>query len=84
MTAIGGAGHGSRFIQGSAVERLLGCLGKVQEFIKAQVSKLEKLDDTFLNGELLTCVNITMLSAGKQINVVPDEASACKCFVVNV
>lgn len=63
-------------LQGTAMERLLRILGRVQQFRDDQVARLARSDDVLRDCGKFTSVNITMLSAGKQVNVIPDEAVA--------
>lgn len=76
ITATGNAGHGSAMLQGTAIERLLQSLEMVQEFRSEQMARLVKSDNQLRDCGRLTSVNITMLEAGKQVNVIPDEAIA--------
>ena len=72
----GAAGHGSSLLQGTAVERLMKVLNAVSEFRSLQVDRLAKSDDYVRDCGKFTSVNITMLNAGSQVNVIPDEACA--------
>lgn len=76
IIAKGNAGHGSVMLQGTAVERLLNCLQKVRQFRVEQLGKLCKSDNMIRDAGKFTSVNITMLKAGQQTNVIPDEAIA--------
>lgn len=77
IRTTGNAGHGSALLQGTAVERLLKILGRVCDFRDAQLAKLTQSDNVLRDCGKFTSVNITMLSGGKQVNVIPDEALAC-------
>lgn len=59
------------------MERLLGCLSRVQAFRAAQMAKLTSSPNALRDSGHITSVNITMMEAGKQVNVIPDVASAC-------
>jgi aminoacylase len=79
LTANGGAGHASRFVEPSAVDRLLKCLEKFSRFRETEKARLE----TNRTGEGqklqlgdVTTTNITLLNAGVQMNVVPAQVSA--------
>ena len=58
------------------MERLLRILGRVPKFRDDPVARLTRSDDVLRDCGKFTSVNITMLSAGKQVNVIPDEAVA--------
>ena len=82
VTATGAAGHGSRFIEGTAVGKLARVIDKMLAFREAQRAELEA---TCACGKQLgdfTSVNCTMLSAGEpdpakaQYNVIPTVATA--------
>ncbi|OZJ02963.1 hypothetical protein BZG36_04519 [Bifiguratus adelaidae] len=79
ITAKGPVGHGSQFIQDVATIKLVKVLRKFIEFREEQEKQLEigVHDDgrAFTLGDVTT-VNLTMLEAGVQYNVVPNEASA--------
>lgn len=76
IVATGTAGHGSALLQGCAVDRLLRVLERIQDFRAKQVHRLTTIGDEFVNSGKITSINITRLHAGKQINVIPDEAVA--------
>ena len=80
IKATGNAGHGSAFVQGTAVERILVVLQRIQEFRDQQLKKVTRSSDLWRDMGRMTSVNVTMLEAGKQINVIPDEACACRRF----
>jgi aminoacylase len=73
VIAHGAAGHGSSLAQGTSNERLLKCLLKFSEWREEQTRRL-----VAANGDLgaVTSINITMLQAGKQCNVIPEVAEA--------
>ncbi|KAI8906259.1 hypothetical protein EDD86DRAFT_210233 [Gorgonomyces haynaldii] len=79
LKAKGGAGHGSKFIEPNATVRLLKVLDRFSSFRQHELNRLEygKHDDgrPLLLGDVTT-VNITILQAGQQTNVVPEEAIA--------
>lgn len=72
MMIAGNAGHGSVFIQNAAVEKLSIVLQRIYDFRK---SELKKMSDDRSIGQLgkVTTVNVNMIQAGKQWNVVPDS-----------
>eukprot|EP00301_Raphidiophrys_heterophryoidea_P005207 c12215_g1_i4.p1 GENE.c12215_g1_i4~~c12215_g1_i4.p1 ORF type:complete len:430 (-),score=129.43 c12215_g1_i4:173-1429(-) len=82
VTATGNAGHGSRFIPDTAVEKLMRFLNHVYEFRKSEFEKLgghgcahsaaKKLGD-------VTTINVTMLDAG-----VTRGANGENVFALNV
>lgn len=70
----GNPGHGSRFIENTAAEKLRNIINSFldfrgQEENKLKCSKCLKLGD-------VTTVNLTLLQGGVQFNVVPNELSA--------
>ena len=82
VTATGAAGHGSRFIEGTAVNKLARVVEKMLAFREDQK---RQLDATCHCGKQLgdfTSVNCTMLQAGEpdparpQYNVIPTVATA--------
>ncbi|EGC38242.1 hypothetical protein DICPUDRAFT_53427 [Dictyostelium purpureum] len=85
ITAVGNAGHGSRFIEGTAVEKLMRTVNKMLAFRQEQSEKLHKCDHEC--GKKLgdvTSLNLTVLKAGipqdhsnnYSYNVVPTQAEA--------
>ncbi|KAJ3372196.1 adenylate cyclase [Kappamyces sp. JEL0680] len=77
IKAVGGAGHGSKFIEPSATIRLLRVLDHFVQFRESEKQRMEtgKTADgrAFRLGDVTTC-NITMLKAGSQLNVVHELA----------
>ena len=70
ITANGPTGHGSRFIQNTAVEKLANILNRIYKYRKEQEDKCKcnRL------GDVLT-VNVTGLKAGVDAhNVIPSKA----------
>ncbi|KAJ3010917.1 adenylate cyclase [Thoreauomyces humboldtii] len=79
ITAKGGAGHGSQFIEPSATSRLVKVLGKFFAFREAEANRLKfgkKEDGTHFKLGDVTTTNVTILKGGVQHNVVPETASA--------
>ena len=70
----GNPGHGSRFIEGAPGEKIRILLNKLLDY-REQQRKLLESDDKLLLGDV-TSVNLTMLSGGVQMNVVPSELVA--------
>ncbi|KAJ3291012.1 adenylate cyclase, partial [Borealophlyctis nickersoniae] len=79
VTAKGMAGHGSQFLEPCATVRLHKVISKFLAFREAEKARLEygrkESGVKFTLGDV-TSTNLTMLKAGVQINVVPEEASA--------
>ncbi|OLY81648.1 Aminoacylase-1 [Smittium mucronatum] len=76
-TAHGNTGHGSQFIQGTAMEKLLPVINELLKLRESEKARLETLNgslETTLG--LVTTVNLTILEGGKQANVVPESFSA--------
>lgn len=46
------------------------------------MAKLTDSSNVLRDSGRITSVNITMLAAGKQLNVIPDEATACMLWTV--
>lgn len=76
IKATGNAGHGSALLQGTAVERLERVLSSIQAFRAEQIQRLARSEFAARDSGKFTSINITMLEAGKQMNVIPDEATA--------
>ncbi|KAL2915548.1 adenylate cyclase [Polyrhizophydium stewartii] len=79
ITAKGGAGHGSKFIEPSATERLVRTLDKFVAFRNSEKQRLAVCRNEFgrpLRLGDVTTTNITLMNAGVQFNVVPEEAWA--------
>jgi len=83
ITAVGNAGHGSRFIEGTAVEKLMRTINKMLEFRQQQFDLLHKGHHEC--GKKLgdvTSLNLTVLKAGVNngdsynYNVIPTQAEA--------
>ncbi|RKP39517.1 aminoacylase-1 isoform a [Dimargaris cristalligena] len=79
FTAHGNTGHGSQFIQGTAMTKIMGVVNELLAFrdreehhegeSRAQFAPRLRLGD-------VTSVNLTMLHCGKQVNVVPESVEA--------
>ena len=82
VTATGAAGHGSRFIEGTAVVKLAKVIDKMLAFREAQRAELEATCGCGKQLGDFTSVNCTMLSAGEadpakaQYNAIPTTAVA--------
>lgn len=82
VQATGAAGHGSRFVQGTAVARLLTFLDRVMEYRRGQEAELEAKCGCGKSLGDVTSMNVTMLQAGEadpsrpQYNVIPTSAQA--------
>lgn len=70
----GSPGHGSRFIENTAVEKLQKVMDSFLSFRREQEQRLKK--NTCMHLGDVTSVNLTMLSGGVQPNVVPQEFTA--------
>lgn len=62
ITALGNAGHGSALLQGTAMEKMLKTLQRVQEFRMTQSVKLVSSDNILRDCGRITSVNITMVN----------------------
>ena len=67
----GNPGHGSRFIENTAGEKVQYLMNKLLNFRKEQ-KKIYDSDDNLTLGDVTT-VNMTYMSGGVQMNVVPNE-----------
>ncbi|XP_060554792.1 aminoacylase-1-like [Ruditapes philippinarum] len=67
----GNPGHGSRFIENTAAEKLRRVINKFLDFRGMEEKKL-KSSGCLTLGEVTT-INLTMLEGGVQFNVVPNE-----------
>ncbi|KAI9204662.1 uncharacterized protein BJ171DRAFT_505046 [Polychytrium aggregatum] len=79
LTAKGSAGHGSQFIEPNATARLIRVLNKFLALRESEQRRLAlglKLDGSKYTLGDVTSVNVTMLNAGVQANVVPEVAKA--------
>jgi len=74
VTATGPPGHGSRFIEGSAGEKMRKVIDKFMDFRDSEENRL-KSDPNKKLGDVTT-VNMTILGGGVQPNVVPAELTA--------
>ncbi|KAJ2719270.1 adenylate cyclase [Coemansia sp. Benny D115] len=76
--ATGAAGHGSRFVQDTATEKLARLVTLLMDYRASQERLLDapRSDGSSRTLGDVTSANLTMLSAGVQHNVVPDRASA--------
>lgn len=92
VTAEGNTGHGSRFIEGTAVEQIMGVTQKALAFRQQQKDILHGVNShagcnhSVAKKKVLgdvTSLNVTLLRAGVQaggkdvMNVVPARAEAC-------
>ncbi|KAJ1964389.1 adenylate cyclase [Dispira parvispora] len=79
-TAHGNTGHGSQFINHTAIPKLLNVVNTLLDFRAKEEQRL--LHDVKEDGQSrlrlgdVTTVNLTMLNCGKQVNVVPECAEA--------
>jgi len=74
VTAKGKPGHGSRFIEDTAAEKIRRVINSFLDF-RAEEEKRLKNHTEFKLGDVTT-VNLTKLQGGIQTNVVPDQFKA--------
>ena len=67
----GNPGHGSRFIENTAAEKVQYLINKMLNF-RSEQKKIYEDDDSLDLGDVTT-VNLTYMSGGVQMNVVPNE-----------
>jgi len=70
---IGNPGHGSKFIENTAAEKMQKVVNKFLAYREEQKQLLENNPNLTLGD--VTTVNLTLLSGGVQVNVVPAEIS---------
>ncbi|PVU88316.1 hypothetical protein BB560_006381 [Smittium megazygosporum] len=78
LTAYGNTGHGSQFIEGTAIEKILPVINALLEKRQEQKALLAAKGDPSTNehsGEFIA-INLTMASGGKQANLVPASFTA--------
>ncbi|PVU85048.1 hypothetical protein BB559_007233 [Furculomyces boomerangus] len=74
FTARGNTGHGSQFIEATAIEKMLPVIYKLMEIRDESVAGLSKFGEAkALHQGHFTSVNLTQFEGGKQANVVPAE-----------
>ena len=71
ITCHGSPGHGSRFLENTAGEKAQKVINRLLEFRAEEKARLEANPD--LNLGDVTTVNLTLMSGGVQVNVVPDK-----------
>jgi aminoacylase len=82
VTATGAAGHGSRFVDGTAVPKLCRVIDAMLAHREAQKAELDRTCGCGKQLGDFTTINCTMLSAGNpdpatpQFNVIPTTATA--------
>ncbi|PIO70787.1 hypothetical protein TELCIR_07345 [Teladorsagia circumcincta] len=76
----GSPGHGSKFVENTAGEKLLSVIQSALKFRDEQ-QKIHKTEKKSL-GEVIT-LNLTKVEGGTAINVLPLELTACKLNNVN-
>ncbi|CAG8578983.1 10716_t:CDS:2, partial [Scutellospora calospora] len=79
VKARGNTGHGSQFIKDTAVSKLNRIINKFMEFRTSQEQQLAicvNADGSKYKIGDVTTINLTMLNAGVQHNVIPEEAIA--------
>ena len=67
----GNPGHGSRFIEGAPGEKAQYLINKLLNY-REKERKIMESDPNMTLGEVTT-INLTMMSGGVQMNVVPNE-----------
>ena len=67
----GNPGHGSRFIENTAAEKVRYLMNKLLDF-RSEQKKIYESDESLTLGDITTC-NMTFMSGGVQMNVVPQE-----------
>ena len=75
ITVKGNTGHGSRLIENTAAEKVQFLLNEMLKYRTEEKERLEKSQTTDEPLQLgnITTINLTKMSGGVQINVVPDQ-----------
>ncbi|PVV03880.1 hypothetical protein BB560_001624 [Smittium megazygosporum] len=83
FTATGKTGHGSQFIEDTAAEKILPIVNELLQLRQTNLDKIKHHGPLMIlhQGEV-TSANLTMLSGGKQPNVVPATYEATFDFRV--
>ncbi|OLY77583.1 Aminoacylase-1 [Smittium mucronatum] len=77
FTANGNTGHGSQFIEGTAIKKLLLIINELMQLRSNQLTELQNTGGVYLlNLGQVTSVNLKMLEGGKQPNFVHATFSA--------
>ena len=71
LAIVGKPGHGSRFIENTAAEKVQYLINKLLGYREEQKKKFEADPNSTLGD--VTTVNLTTMSGGVQQNVVPNE-----------
>ena len=71
VTCLGSPGHGSRFIENTAAEKAQHVINRLLDYRAKEKARLESNPD--LTPGDVTTVNLTLMSGGVQVNVVPDK-----------
>ena len=71
MHCPGDPGHGSRFVENTAAEKIRYMINKMLDYREVQRKRLEENSDLSL-GDVNT-INLTMMNGGIEANVVPDK-----------
>ncbi|PVU99970.1 hypothetical protein BB559_000214 [Furculomyces boomerangus] len=75
--AHGNTGHGSQFIEGTAIEKLLPIIYELTDLRDSELKGLNEMSGLkLINQGHFTSINLTILEGGKQANVVPATYSA--------
>lgn len=80
VTSTGNPGHGSRFIEDTAAEKLNKVISSILAFREKEQQRLQS--NPHLSEGAVTSVNLTKLEGGVAFNVVPATMSACFDFRV--
>ncbi|PVU91130.1 hypothetical protein BB559_004265 [Furculomyces boomerangus] len=77
ITAVGSTGHGSQFLNDTAIEKIIPAVNELLAFRTSQKEKFAALNDNenIKSGEV-TSINLTQFNGGKQINIIPATYSA--------
>lgn len=71
FTCVGNSGHSSRFHENAAADKMQSVLEKFLAFQRSEKEKLKNNPDWTLGD--VTTMNLTIISGGVQLNVVPAE-----------
>ncbi|PVU84882.1 hypothetical protein BB560_007239 [Smittium megazygosporum] len=78
FTTHGNTGHGSQFIEGTAIEKMMPIVNTILERREANKKALHAIeaDGSNIRSGEITSINLTEFNGGKQANVVPATYSA--------
>ena len=80
ITCEGSPGHGSKFIENNAGEKLQSVINSALAFRESEKKRM--LENNLALGDVIT-LNLTIIEGGVQVNVLPEKLSVCRFFPKN-